>query len=399
MSTGGNNQNSGGRQEAEPVRKASGAAVPAQRASEISGLVDLKALAARAIHSQQERVWRSTGSRQAIEPLMVASATTTGRVLLVAPSVAVVRSANVAATSSLDEPHAAVAATLPEPAPRSMTPARLYFAGTVVVAGALVFFALELARSRVTAAQAGGATGAAGAPRGVGGAGDGETTPTVAPLGDAVGGGGGGGTAAGAAGRATEPIVIAAAGSSSAARSSKDGAGGSPGSKSLGGAENPSAVIAPVTEFAKEAAQVPAKEAAKEAAKELTQSPSRAQPSKTEDQQLAAIFDATGTGSSNKSKAVAAVVEEKPTLGRDDIKKGMSLARARVEDCYRRYKVPGTVMVKTKIEQNGMVSSSEPQGIFSGTETGFCVAQAVETARFPAFTGPPVNVNYPFKLD
>ncbi|MSP17747.1 MAG: hypothetical protein EXR73_14275, partial [Myxococcales bacterium] len=184
MSTGGNNQNAGGRQAAEPVRKASGAAVPAQRASEISGLVDLKALASRAIHSQQERVRRTTGSRHAIEPLMVASAATTGRVLLVAPSVAVVRSANVAATSSLDEPRAAVAATLPEPAPRSMTPARLYFAGTIVVAGALVFFALELAKSRVTAAQAGGAAGAAGAPRGVGGAGDGETTPTVAPLGD-----------------------------------------------------------------------------------------------------------------------------------------------------------------------------------------------------------------------
>lgn len=92
---------------------------------------------------------------------------------------------------------------------------------------------------------------------------------------------------------------------------------------------------------------------------------------------------------------------KKPTkteLSRSDITGGMRKINARVSACYSKYQEAGTVMVKVTISPDGHVASASATGKFKNTETGLCVAQAVEKAKFPAWDGKPQHINYPFLL-
>ena len=81
-----------------------------------------------------------------------------------------------------------------------------------------------------------------------------------------------------------------------------------------------------------------------------------------------------------------------------DIQRAMSGVKHRVQACYDRHKVPGLVMLKIKVGRDGRVAKSGVEGVFSGTPTGNCVKKAVDRARFPRFSGPPMTFSYPFSL-
>jgi hypothetical protein len=77
---------------------------------------------------------------------------------------------------------------------------------------------------------------------------------------------------------------------------------------------------------------------------------------------------------------------------------GMRPIKARVQECYERFKVPGMVTVTLTIAPSGRVSSVTAIGRFAGTATGACVANIVKGATFRPFNGPPVTMTYPFVL-
>ena len=97
--------------------------------------------------------------------------------------------------------------------------------------------------------------------------------------------------------------------------------------------------------------------------------------------------------------AAAAAGPRKDKLDHEEIKAGLSPVTAAVQACYDRLKVPGTVFLRLRIGADGRVVSSEATGRFAGSETGACVARAVEAARFATFDGPTMSVNYSFKLE
>ncbi|MFH0900610.1 MAG: AgmX/PglI C-terminal domain-containing protein [Pseudomonadota bacterium] len=115
------------------------------------------------------------------------------------------------------------------------------------------------------------------------------------------------------------------------------------------------------------------------------------------------LNEAVGGGikpSEGGAGATAGGAQLAASLSREDIRKGMATIRARVEACYAKYRVGGTVNIRVRIEPNGEVSSVEVvDEKFSGTETGHCVAAAVQSAHFPKFNGPPMTIGrYPFRL-
>lgn len=85
-------------------------------------------------------------------------------------------------------------------------------------------------------------------------------------------------------------------------------------------------------------------------------------------------------------------------LGRRDVKKAMSRIRAEVDACHARFQVPGTVMIRFAVAPDGRVASARAIGPFKGTDTGTCVAAAVKSADFPAYSGAPMTFTYPFLL-
>jgi hypothetical protein len=109
---------------------------------------------------------------------------------------------------------------------------------------------------------------------------------------------------------------------------------------------------------------------------------------------------APAPGGGGTTPAADSKPEEKApeSLTSGQVRQGMSLVKAKVQACYTAFKVPGVVEIKVKIENDGTVSSTEPVGKFAGTETGTCVADAVKHAPFPRFSGPPMSLKYPFRL-
>jgi hypothetical protein len=144
------------------------------------------------------------------------------------------------------------------------------------------------------------------------------------------------------------------------------------------------------------------------ALKEAPAKPSAA-PASTDDLDSLLNSAAGDTGKTKEAEAKVVTGEKKEepsgevlpaSLTRDDVKQGMGTIRARIQVCYDRYKVPGNVTIKTRIESDGTVSSSTATDAkFSGTETGQCVADAVKLARFRRVSGPPMTLSYPFKLE
>jgi predicted Zn finger-like uncharacterized protein len=75
---------------------------------------------------------------------------------------------------------------------------------------------------------------------------------------------------------------------------------------------------------------------------------------------------------------------------------GMNSVRPKVADCYGQFKVPGMAMVNVVIGKSGRVSSATVSGKFAGTPTGTCVEKAVKSAVFPPSDG--FTTPYPFQL-
>jgi predicted Zn finger-like uncharacterized protein len=95
----------------------------------------------------------------------------------------------------------------------------------------------------------------------------------------------------------------------------------------------------------------------------------------------------------------AAAAENLPDqLDKGAIVGGMNRIKGRVAGCYDQYKVPGLVNVSTTIAGSGHVSNATVSGSFAGTPTGECVARVVKGASFPRFKGSPQTITYPFIL-
>jgi hypothetical protein len=115
------------------------------------------------------------------------------------------------------------------------------------------------------------------------------------------------------------------------------------------------------------------------------------------------IFNAPAGGGPAAEKPVetkpAADAEGPTELTNDEVKKGMGSIKARVQDCYAKFKVAGTVTVSVTIEPDGIVTKAVAvDDKFANTDTGFCVAEAVSHAVFKKWNGPARTVRYPFRL-
>jgi len=85
-------------------------------------------------------------------------------------------------------------------------------------------------------------------------------------------------------------------------------------------------------------------------------------------------------------------------LSRGQVVAAMRTARARVQECFDKYRVPGMAHVTLTIGADGQVKAAEIHGIFAGTASGACVQAAVRATTFPRFEGPPRTFDYPFIL-
>jgi hypothetical protein len=110
------------------------------------------------------------------------------------------------------------------------------------------------------------------------------------------------------------------------------------------------------------------------------------------------LNDASGGAQRGAGGAAAPAAPVKRELGRSDIKAAMSAVQGAARACFDRYGVAGTVGVKLMVASSGSVSKVQATGGFAGTPTGDCVAAAVEGARFPAWDGAPMTVQYSFLL-
>jgi hypothetical protein len=110
------------------------------------------------------------------------------------------------------------------------------------------------------------------------------------------------------------------------------------------------------------------------------------------------LNDASGGAQRGAGGTAAPAAPVKRELGRSDIKAAMSAVQGAARACYDRYGVAGTVGVKLMVASSGSVSKVQATGAFAGTPTGDCVAAAVEGARFPAWDGAPMTVQYSFLL-
>ena len=115
------------------------------------------------------------------------------------------------------------------------------------------------------------------------------------------------------------------------------------------------------------------------------------------------IEDAIGPEAEKANKKTPASkpeveVESKKQLGSEEIKAGMRAIRGAVQACYDKYQVEGMVNVRLTIGKDGRPVLVKIRGKFFGTDTGSCVASAVQNARFPSHSGDPLTINYPFRL-
>jgi len=93
--------------------------------------------------------------------------------------------------------------------------------------------------------------------------------------------------------------------------------------------------------------------------------------------------------------------DKKPTrteVSRSDVKSAMGAITAKAKGCYNLYEQEGTVQIRFTVEPSGKISKAGAVGKFKGSDTGKCVATAVQGATFPAFDGAPTTFTYPFLL-
>ncbi len=100
-----------------------------------------------------------------------------------------------------------------------------------------------------------------------------------------------------------------------------------------------------------------------------------------------------------KPKAEEEPAKAEKSLGqlqREDIVKGMNGILPKTKDCFNQYKVPGTADAYISVGKNGRVTDAKVRGKFAGTPTGSCVEDAVKSAKFPPNDG--MNFPYPIFL-
>lgn len=102
---------------------------------------------------------------------------------------------------------------------------------------------------------------------------------------------------------------------------------------------------------------------------------------------------ATGAATATATAAVPPQAE----LTRDDVRRGMESIRSAIEACASGEH--GALSLQITVSPSGRVTSSLVDGGgFVGTPAGSCMARTGRQARFPAFTGEPVTVRYPYQL-
>ena len=85
-------------------------------------------------------------------------------------------------------------------------------------------------------------------------------------------------------------------------------------------------------------------------------------------------------------------------LWKQDIIDGMGPISARAACCYRAYRARGLFKVLVEIAPDGNVTAAREDDSHAGTPTARCIEGAVKEAKFPAFSGPPMVITYPFML-
>jgi hypothetical protein len=124
------------------------------------------------------------------------------------------------------------------------------------------------------------------------------------------------------------------------------------------------------------------------------------QPTPTNKQQEQSLDDLLrGAGvdpDANKKKEAPKL--EKKGLDAGDIRKAMSALNGKAQGCYAKLGVSGSVAVKLTVAPSGEVTSAKTTGSFAGTPTGDCVAGVAKAAKFPAWDGTTMTVNYSYFL-
>ena len=85
-------------------------------------------------------------------------------------------------------------------------------------------------------------------------------------------------------------------------------------------------------------------------------------------------------------------------LSRWDVQRSMSALRGAVNECHKKYQIPGNANASVEINSDGSVKSVSLKGDFVGTPTGTCLIKVVQGAKFPPFKKGPMRVEYPFIL-
>jgi hypothetical protein len=101
----------------------------------------------------------------------------------------------------------------------------------------------------------------------------------------------------------------------------------------------------------------------------------------------------TPTAVTEHTEALGALPE---TPSRADVVAGFEAVHDAIATCAAGKH--GVVQIDATIANSGRVSRSLIVGVFSGTTEGSCMARAARAARFPQFSQPSLNVNYPIAL-
>jgi len=85
-------------------------------------------------------------------------------------------------------------------------------------------------------------------------------------------------------------------------------------------------------------------------------------------------------------------------LRKSEIVDSMSRSRDAVECCHTIYQLAGLASVHLLIESDGTVRWARVEGRFAQTPTGACVEAVIKHTLFPKFSGPAMEITYPFLL-
>jgi hypothetical protein len=99
-------------------------------------------------------------------------------------------------------------------------------------------------------------------------------------------------------------------------------------------------------------------------------------------------------GASAAPEVVPLALPAQPT--REQIKLGLDGVRSMLQSCAA--SLHGTSTARVTIASAGRVASASIEGAFAGTPEGSCMARALRNAVVPRFSGPNLQVSYPFRL-